>query len=56
MTVAEAKTAFVENLRTTGYSPAEIERQESVLRKTFLYGLALHHPDLPRRVKRFRCR
>lgn len=55
MTVAEAKTAFLENLRATGYSPAERERQEVVLRKTLLYGLALHHPDMPRRVKRLRA-
>lgn len=55
MTVAEVKTAFLENLLTKGYSPAEIDRQEVVLRKTFLYGLALHHPDMPRRVKRLRA-
>lgn len=52
MTVEQAKAKFVENLGATGYSPTEIERQEAILRKTFLYGLALHHPDIPRRLKR----
>ena len=55
MTVGEAKAMFVEHLRTRGYSVAEIERQESVLRKSFLYGLALHHPEVPRRVNRIRA-
>jgi len=55
VTVVDAKMRFLENLRARGYSPKEILRQEMLLRKTFQYGLALHHSDIPHRLGRVRA-
>jgi integrase/recombinase XerD len=48
MTVAQGIESFLSHLKHQGYSPSHLERQGRLLRGSFQYRVALHHPEIPR--------
>jgi integrase/recombinase XerC len=50
MTISEAMERYLRALQDRGYSVSELERQRTLLRRHVLQGVAMLHPDGPRRL------
>jgi site-specific recombinase XerD len=47
MTVQEGMERYLSTLRGRGYGEGQLRSSESLLRRWFQYGLAIHHPTIP---------
>jgi hypothetical protein len=47
MTVQEAMVRYLSAVQGRGYGEGQLRSSESLLRRWFQYGLAIHHPTIP---------